>query len=556
MQKLQTNDSKHQHRSSLLSQQNSVRTHQPKDNYSQSKEMDLKTIELIEKQDPSAETLKLTTRWKEITKPGDYRCTQGQWKKYNPPRTLKAEQKKIEIELWQRKNKLLWQRMDGIVNTESPDEIERRKEFHRAIYKIRNWQPNETGQGTSRQQTEETRTEVEIPDIEDTETMSSGSENTIAVPAINFKRYLGATGVRYINMGKASKIQQNNEWDLEDTVRQVEQKFATDLKTIAGETTNDEKLLKTLVCIERKTLEQMPEEYKEYKNHLSTRFGVVLYDDKIIIPQALRRTIITLLHKGHPAINKISAAAKPFWWPKLTKEIQNKCDECIPCKMAGKSIKPQIPMSEINYLLPADKPNQVIQLDFIGPIRFEQRRFYILISIDRYSRWPAACICEAPTGKTAKTFLEQYILLNGIPQTIRTDKGTAFTGNEFRTACKKLNIKLIYGTPSIHTATGLVERGIKTLKDLMKTNLEDKCTVSEALGRSLMVMRTTVHSTIKETPFERHYGRKPRTEITSYLNLPTDINEFVSARPETLQVYSFNNGDGEYDQLIMKAHEN
>ena len=297
----------------------------------------------------------------------------------------------------------------------------------------------------------------------------------------------------------------------------------------------------------------MPEKNKEYKNHLSTRFGVVFYDDKIIIPQALRRTIITLLHEGHPAINKMSAAAKPFWWPKLTKEIQNKCDECIPCKMAGKSIKPQIPMSEINYLPPADKPNQEIQLDFIGPIIFRQRRFYILISIDRYSRWPAACICEAPTGKTAKTFLEQYILLNGIPQTIRTDKGTAFTGNEFRTACKKLNIKLIYGTPCIHTATGLVERGIKTLKDLMKTNLEDKCTVSEALGRSLRVMRTTVHSTIKETPFERHYGRKPRTEITSYLNLPTDINEFVSARPETLQVYSFNNADGEYDQLIMKS---
>ena len=161
----------------------------------------------------------------------------GAMEKYNPPRTLKAEQKKKEIELWQRKNNILWQRMEGIVNTESPDEIERRKEFHRAIYKIG------TGNATKPVR-EETRTEVEIPEIGDTETMSSGWENTIAVPAINFKRYLGATGVRYINMVKANKIQQNNEWDLEDTVRQVEQKFATDLKTIAGETTNDEKLLK------------------------------------------------------------------------------------------------------------------------------------------------------------------------------------------------------------------------------------------------------------------------------------------------------------------------
>ena len=60
--------------------------------------------------------------------------------------------------------------------------------------------------------------------------------------------------------------------------------------------------------------------------------------------------------------------------------------------------------------------------------------------------------------KNRKNLLEQNILLNGIPQVIRTDKGTAFTGNEFRTICKRLNTKLIYGAPYIHTATGLVER--------------------------------------------------------------------------------------------------
>ena len=60
--------------------------------------------------------------------------------------------------------------------------------------------------------------------------------------------------------------------------------------------------------------------------------------------------------------------------------------------MAGKSNKPQIPMSDIHYLPPADKPNQEIQLNFIRLIKFRQRRFFILFSIDRYSRWPAACI--------------------------------------------------------------------------------------------------------------------------------------------------------------------
>ena len=172
-------------------------------------------------------------------------------------------------------------------------------------------------------------------------------------------------------MGQASHIQDENKWNLEETIRQAEQKFTTDLKTIATEKTNDEKLLKALVCLERRTLEQIPDDYKPYHKQLSTRFGVVFYDDRNIIPKSLRTTIIMLLHKGHAAIKKMTPAAKPFWWPRMTREIQQKCDECIPCKMAGKNIKPQLPMTEINYLPPVEKTNQEIQFDFIGPIRFK-----------------------------------------------------------------------------------------------------------------------------------------------------------------------------------------
>ena len=135
-------------------------------------------------------------------------------------------------------------------------------------------------------------------------------------------------------------------------------------------------------------MEQIPEEYKSYQKQLSTRFGVVFYDDRIIIPKSLRTTIILLLHKGHAAINQMTAAAKPFWWTRLVRDIQQNCDQCIPCKMAGKNIEPQLQQTEIIYLPPAEKATQKIQLDFIGPIR----RFYILISRDQNSRWPAAFI--------------------------------------------------------------------------------------------------------------------------------------------------------------------
>ena len=63
----------------------------------------------------------------------------------------------------------------------------------------------------------------------------------------------------------------------------------------------------------------------------------------------------------------------------------------------------------------------------------------------------------------------------------------------------------------------------------------------------------TVHSIIKETPFKCHYGRKPRTEIHNFSNVSPNKQYNVSAKPETLQVYSFTNGNGAYDQLVMNA---
>ena len=109
--------------------------------------------------------------------------------------------------------------------------------------------------------------------------------------------------------------------------------------------------------------------------------------------------------------------------------------------------------------------------------------------------------------------MKQYVLSNGLPQTVRTDKDSQII--DF---CKSFNIEIVYGTVHIHTPTGLVGRGIKTLKDYLRTNREGY-DINEALNRSINILITTVQSSIKETPFERHYGRKPRTEIHNYLNI-------------------------------------
>ena len=270
---------------------------------------------------------------------------------------------------------------------------------------------------------------AQIP-MEEGEIESDQDPSILEVPAWNWARYVGVKSVQYVKMGHALKIAalDENTWDLEQAVQETEKNFSTDLQLLMTETTNDPTLLKTLVSLERQQHELIPEEYQMHKRKLSSRFGLVFIEDKIIVPKNLRATIISLLHKGHPAINKMSPAARHFWWPRMTEAHQKKCETCLPCKMSGKNIKPNILSTEINSDPPLDNPNEEIQLDFIGPMTENNRRFYILLSIDRYSKWPAASFCTSTDGETAVKFLDQYIRLNGIPIIIKTDKATAFTG--------------------------------------------------------------------------------------------------------------------------------
>ena len=526
------------------------------------REMDWRIVDRLEKSDKSPETQQLIRRWREIQKPGKYRPSGGKSLKYNPPKSLRAERDEIQNKLWDRiipttpstsqsnarseetTDQLQSQYTNWTFQTPTPN------------YSISVGQQNYTvGFIDNSEECHRRRKEFQKESMEtyDPDSELSSDAESLTTPAINFARYPGSKTVHYVKMGAALHIQDDPTWNLAETIRSVDKKFSTDLELLMKETTNDENLIKTLVCIERNQHDQIPNEYNQMKKRLSTRFGLVFLDDKIVIPKNLRPHIINLLHKGHPAINKMTSSAALFWWPKMQEAIQKKCESCIPCKMTGKSIKPNIPMTEVNFLPPLSEPNTEIQLDFIGPIRFKHRKFYILLSMDRYSKWPAAAICKTPNAKSAEKFIEQYTLLNGHPQILRTDKGTAFTSRQFRKICKSKNIRLIYRTPYIHTPTGLVERGVKTLKDTLRANLYEGLKIDEALDRTLMVMRTTEHTKHKQTPFERHYGRKPQTELTNFLGY-NDKTLNVLAKPDTLEVFSFQNSKGEVtDQLIMKA---
>ena len=175
----------------------------------------------------------------------------------------------------------------------------------------------------------------------------------------------------------------------EETIKKPEKDFAVDLLMLVEETARDEKLLNAITAVEKQNVEEIFYPYRPHRYHLTTRFGLLFYNDKIVIPEAMRTTIIAMLHQGHPSADKMDQSSTAFWWPGLHREIREKAENCPCCRASGKNLTTQLPSTEKNNPENLSEPNQEIHLDFAGPIKSKTRGdVYILVAVDRFSKWP------------------------------------------------------------------------------------------------------------------------------------------------------------------------
>ena len=93
----------------------------------------------------------------------------------------------------------------------------------------------------------------------------------------------------------------------------------------------------------------------------------------------------------------------------------------------------------------------------------------------------------------------------------------------------------------------------------MLTNLEEGIELNESINRALRVMRFTIHTGLKRTPFELHHGRKPRTELTNivkdgktYLSDWSEMSISAPNKPK-IPIYVGRDADGEITNHIIMA---
>ena len=137
-------------------------------------------------------------------------------------------------------------------------------------------------------------------------------------------------------------------------------------------------------------------------------------------------------------------------------DMVSKCKEFI---LAAKS-----PPTSHEPWPKSDRPWSRIHIDFAGSID----RFYYLVVVDYYSKWPEVFQMKRPTSTNTVNWLHELFVKFGVVDTIVSDNGTQFTSKEFDHFCSTFQVEHKRIPPYHPRSNGLAETFVDTLKRALK----------------------------------------------------------------------------------------
>ena len=127
-----------------------------------------------------------------------------------------------------------------------------------------------------------------------------------------FRKHETVNLIRLKQTVKTNTLDDEHNERTEETIKKAEKDFALDLPMLVEGTARDVKILSANTALERNQIEEIFYPFRTHRHHLSSRFCLLFYNDKIVIPEAMRFTITAMLHQGHPSATKMDQSAAAF----------------------------------------------------------------------------------------------------------------------------------------------------------------------------------------------------------------------------------------------------
>ena len=239
----------------------------------------------------------------------------------------------------------------------------------------------------------------------------------------------------------------------------------TCLKQFQLETKNDPILQTFITYTTHEWLEKhlIPTDLLPYYTHRSDiRLceGIILKNERIIVPTTLRAEMKSLIHQGHLGIENCKKRARQsLFWPLMNSEIEDMIKRCPTC-LTFRNRQPSEPI--INHPI----PNQAWEKIAADPFRLHGH--YYLLMVDYHSKFIVIETLKNLQSSTVINKCKKTFSQFGTPKELVTDNGPEFSSHYFKWFSKSWDFEHRTSSPHFHQSNGLVERSIQTAKRTLK----------------------------------------------------------------------------------------